>query len=339
LGDESFGGFAKLYRTSGEHIFDSTDGWHSTDYTNGAIVHGHRRFGFGNLAQAGVEVGMLSGTWIQSETSRPTWTRNQVAVFAQDEQTIGRFTVNAGARLSYDEISGPAFCPKVGAVGSIGATTLRANVNEGIRYAPLNYTSVLPPRNESLNPEVSWNYEVGVNRPLAAGLSVDVAAFMLRGEDLIEAVAVPERVPPLQFQNTGSFSFKGIEAGIELRRGRWRSTLAYTLTDFGAKTRARAGAKLNLTTGATLAKLDLDLSFQHVARYFAADSSESAIPVYYTLDLRAGYGVLSWLGVFASVENLLDRQYDTFVDLPGTQAGLYAMPGRSLTVGLELERP
>jgi outer membrane cobalamin receptor len=338
LGDESFGGFAKLYRTFGEHVFDPKDGWHSTDFTNGAIFHGHGRFAFGNLVQAGVEAGVLSGTWIQSDTNQPTWTRNQAAVFAQDEQTIGAVTVNAGARLSYDEISGPAFCPKAGVVGRIGTTTLRANVNKGVRYAPLNYTSVLPPKNESLSPEVSWNYEVGLNQPLVAGLNVDVAGFVLRGADLIEAVAVPGRVPPVQFKNTGSFTFEGIEAGLELRRNSWRSTLAYTLTDFGMKTRARAGSKLNLTAGATLRKLDLDISFQHVARYFAADSSESAVPAYYTLDLRAGYGVLSWLGVFASVENLLDRQYDTFVDLPGTQAGLYRMPGRSFALGIKMEK-
>jgi outer membrane cobalamin receptor len=177
-----------------------------------------------------------------------------------------------------------------------------------------------------------------VNRPLVAGLNVDVAGFVLRGEDLIEAVAVPGRVPPVQFKNTGTFAFKGIEAGIELRRGPWRSTLAYTLTDFGTKTRARAGSKLNLSAGATHRRLDIDFSFQHVARYFEADSSKSTIPVYYTLDLRAGYGILSWLGVFASVENLLDRRYDTFADLPGTQAGLYRMPGRSLTLGIKMEK-
>jgi len=338
LGSESLGGFAKLYRTFGEHVFDPKDGWHSTDFTNGAIVHGHRRFQFNNLAQAGIEAGMLSGTWMKSDTSRPTWTRNQVAVFAQDEQTLGPVTANAGVRLSYDAISGPALTPKAGLVGRIGTTTLRGNVNRGVRYAPLNYTSVFPPKNESLQPEVCWNYEVGLNQPLVTGLNLDVAAFILQGQDLIEVVPVPGRVPPVQFQNTGSFLFKGVEAGVELRRGRWRSNLAYSLADFGANTRARAGSKLNLSAGATLAKLDLDVSFQHVARYFAAESSQSAVPAYYTFDLRAGYQILSWLGVFASVENLLDRQYDTFADLPGSQAGLYRMPGRSFTLGLNLEK-
>jgi iron complex outermembrane receptor protein len=337
LGSETFGGFAKLYRTFGEHVFDPTDGWHSTDFTNGVILHGHRRFGFGNLVQAGVEGSGLSGTWIQSDTLAPTWTRLQAGVFAQDEQTLGPVTANAGLRLEHDNIGGPALCPKVGVVGRISTgTTARASVNRGFRYAPLSYTSVFTPKNESLKPEVSWNYEVGLNQQVLAGLNADVAGFILKGENLVETAFIPGRVPPVQFRNKGSFTFKGIEAALQLRRGPWRGSVAYTLTDFGANTRARAGSKLNVAAGATVKNVDLDVTFQHVARYYAADSSRSEIPAYMTVDFRAGYRLLSWLDLFASVENLLDRQYDTFADLPGTQAGLYRMPGRALTMGLKL---
>ena len=336
-GSETFGGFAKVFRTFGEHVFDPTDGWHSTDLTDGVTLHGHRRFDFGNLVQAGVEGSLLSGTWMQSDTSAPTWTRQQAGVFAQDEQALGPVTANAGLRLEYDNIGGPALCPKVGLVGRIPTgTTVRANVNRGFRYAPLNYTSVFPPKNESLKPEVSWNYEVGMNQQILAGLDADIAGFILRGENLIETAVVPGRMPPVQFQNKGSFTFNGIEATLQLRRGPWRSSVAYTLTDFGANTRARAGSKLNVAVGATAKNVDLDVTFQHVARYYAADSSRSEIPAYATVDFRAGYRLLSWLDLFASVENLLDHQYDAFADLPGTQAGLYRMPGRALTVGLKL---
>jgi iron complex outermembrane receptor protein len=336
-GTESFGGFAKLYRTFGEHQF--SDGWHSTDFTNGANLHGHRRFAFGNLAQAGIEASQLAGTWIKSDTNKSSWTRHQAAGFLQDEQTLGPVTVNAGLRLSWDDISGVALCPKAGLVGRVtGTTTLRASLNRGFRYAPLNYTSVFPPKNEDLKPEVSWNYEIGLNQRLAHGLSADVVGFMFRGENLIGTGTNLNPPPPRQFQNLGSFLFRGLEAALQFRQGWWRGSAGYSLTDFGANTRARAGTKLNLSAGITMARLDLDLGFNHVARYFAEDSAKSPIPAYYTADVRAGYRLLSWLGAFASVENLLDRQYDTFADLPGTQAGLYRMPGRSLTVGLNVRR-
>jgi outer membrane receptor protein involved in Fe transport len=145
-------------------------------------------------------------------------------------------------------------------------------------------------------------------------------------------------VPPVQFQNKGSFSFRGFEAALEMRNGPWRGNVAYTLTDYGVNTRARAGSKLNLSAGATVAKLDLDLTLQHVARYYAADSAQAPIPSYATVDARAGWQALGWFSVFAAAENLLDARYDTFADLPGVQAGLYRMPGRSFTLGLNLRR-
>ncbi|HTW92171.1 MAG TPA: TonB-dependent receptor [bacterium] len=339
LGSETFGGFAKVYRTFGMNLFDPTDGWHSTDYTDGVIIHGQRRFAFGNLVQAGLEGSLLSGTWIQSDTAKPTWDRQQAGVFAQDEQTLGPVTANAGLRYEYDDISGPILCPKFGVVGHASDnTTVRANVGRGFRYAPLNYTSVFPPKNESLKPEVSWNYELGVNQRVAEGLSADLAGFILRGSNLIDVAYVPGRVPPVEFQNKGSFAFRGIEAGLQLRTGPWRGNISYTFTDFGVNTLDRPGSKLDVSAGATIKRLDLDLTFQHVARYFAADSSQSPIPAYYTFNLRAEYGLLSWLGVFASVENLLNRSYDEYVNVPGSQAGLYRMPGRSLSVGLKLKK-
>lgn len=340
LGTESFGGFAKLYRTFGEHRFDPKDGWHSTDYTNGVLAHAHRRFSFGNLAQFGIDLKRHAGIW-QAKLPPPLDTgsaaRLEGAAFLQTEQTLGPVTANAGLRLSYDNIGGPVLCPKVGVVGRVPTgTTVRANVNRGFRYAPLNYTSVFPPKNESLKPEVSWNYEVGLNQQVLTGLNADVAGFILKGENLVETESVPGRVPPGQFQNKGSFTFRGVEAGLQLRRGPWRSSVAYTLTDFGANTRARAGSKLNVAAGATVKNIDLDVTFQHVARYYATDNAVTPIPSYFTLDTRAGYRLLRWLDLFASVENLFNRQYDTYADLPGTQAGLYRMPGRALTVGLKL---
>jgi iron complex outermembrane receptor protein len=330
-------GFLKLYRTFGEHLFDPTDGWHSTDYTNGALLHVHRDFAFGNLAQAGAELKGLAGTWIQSDTSKPSWTRTQWDAFAQDEQTLGPVTANAGIRYSRDDISGPALCPKAGLVVNTGlGTTLRASINRGFRFPPLNYTSVFPPKNPDLKPEASWNYEAGVNQMLGSAVSVDLAGFILNGENLIETGPNPNPPPPVQFQNSGSFTFRGVELAIDGRYRFLRGSLSASLLDPGVHTRARPGLKLSGQAGVTLGRFDLDITLQHVSRYYAEDSSKSPIPAYATIDFRAGWQALSWLRVFAAAENLLDEHYDTFCDLPGSAAGLYRMPGRAFTLGLDI---
>lgn len=330
-------GFAKVFRTFGEHVFDPKDGWHSTDYTNGAVLHAHRDLGFGNLMQAGAEFKQLSGTRIISDTNRPSWTRAQWDVFAQDEQTIGPVTANAGIRYSHDQLSGRALCPKFGLVAKTGfGLTGRGGVNRGFRFAPLNYTSVFPPRNPDLRPEISWNYELGVNQTIGSAVNVDAAAFILTGENLIELAANPNPPPPMQFQNKGSFTFKGLELTADARFNLLRGRLGASFLDPGVNTRARPGLKLSAEAGAAVNRFDITLGFQHVSRYYAQDSSKSPIPAYGTADLRAGWQALPWLRVFTAAENLLDARYDAFCDLPGTAAGLYRMPGRSFTIGLDL---
>jgi len=94
-----------------------------------------------------------------------------------------------------------------------------------------------------------------------------------------------------------------------------------------------------LETGVSWRGIDADLSLSHVSRYFAADSSQQPIDDYLTLDARVGWQPLSWLGVSAAVENLLDARYVAFADLPGSGAGLYEMPGRSFTIGFDMGMP
>lgn len=333
-------GTARLWRTFGEHEFDPKDGWHSTDYTNGALLHLHRRFDFGNLVQAGIEARALGGTRIVNDSTRPSWTRSDWAVFAQDEQELGPVAVNAGVRYNRDNIAGGILAPKAGlVVRPLAHTALRASVNRGFRYAPFNYTHIFPPANESLRPEKSWQYEIGASQRIITGLSADIAAFILEGTDLIEAAPNPSPPPMMKFVNRGSFAFKGLEAGLELKRRPLRGRAALTLLDVGANTRARPGFKLDAALGADWRDFSADIDFNYTGRYFAADSSRQPIPDYWTAGARLGWKPLAWGGLFVVVDNIFNREYDTFADLPGAGAGLYRMPGRSFTVGLDLALP
>lgn len=331
-------GFLQLYRTFGEHEFDPVDGWHSTDRTNGAVLHLHRRVAAGNLLQGGVEFKHMSSSRVKLDTV--PWTRSQFGVFVQDEHRLGPVTANAGLRYELDAISGGIFAPKTGAVLRLpGRVNLRAGVNRGFRFAPLNNTSVFPPKNAGLLPEVSWNYEAGASWEALTGITLDAAGFILNGENLIELGRNDNPPPPMQFRNQGSFRFKGVEFGADARVGRFRGNLSGTVTDHGANTRARPGLKLDASVGADYDRFSLDLLGRAVGDYYAADSARSPIASYATADVRAGARLLPYLRLSAAVENVLDRRYVTFADLPGTGAGLYEQPGRSFTVGLDVGIP
>lgn len=335
LGGDHPGGFLKLYRTFGEHIFDPGDGWHSTDFTNGVLLHGHHRSEFGNLLQAGIEAKQLAGTWIRSDTSKPEWSRTQLGIFGQSEQRTGPIIANAGMRYEQDAISGGILVPKCGIViHLLSGLALRGSINRGFRFAPFNYTSMYPTKNPALKPELTWNYEAGFNWQILPGIALDLAGYLLNGENLIELDQNPSPPPPRQFQNKGSFRFKGIELGTSVRHHWLHFRAGATVADHGINTRARPGFKLNASAGLEMARFSVNLSSQTVARYYAADSSKSPIPSYTVFDCRLAYRLLPMLQAHLTLENLLNHRYSMFVDLPGTAAGLYQQPGRSFTIGL-----
>lgn len=333
-------GFGKLFRTFGDHEFDPGDGWKSQDHTDGLLAHLSHRLPFANLVQAGVDLKRYAGSW-QAKLPPPldtgSATRLEGAVFVQDEQAIGPVTVNAGARLHLDGQVGAVVAPKAGVVLSLPFDAgLRASVNRGFRTPPFNYTTFLPPRNSELEPEYSWNWEVGWRQSFLGWLGLDVAGFLLQGDNLIVTASNPNPPPPLRFVNAGSFSFRGLEAALEARPGIFRARAAGTLLDPGVHTRARPGLKLDFEAGVGRRGIEADLALAHVSRYFAADSSAQPIDDYLTVDARLGWRPLDWLGVSIALENTLDADYVTFADLPGSGAGLYRMPGRSFTVGLDV---
>ncbi len=329
-------GMFKLYRNFGEHLFDPSDGWHSTDYTNGALLHLHHQFGFKNLIQGGIELKRLGGTQL-SDTSKPSWSRSQFDIFIADEQTIGPLIATAGARFARDNISGNAFAPKFGLVGKTPfGTALRLNVNKGFRFPPFNYTSIFPPKNPELLPEISWNYELGLNQRIASFLQLDIAGFILKGDNLIETAPNPTPPPPVKFQNKGAFQFRGIEASLELNYRIFSLRTTATVNDFGVHTRARPGQKLNVALALNPGRFTGTVLLNAVSRYYAEDSSKTPIPSFHTVDLRIRYQLLNQLSISGAVENLLDRKYQAFASLPGSAAGLYQMPGRSWTIGIDI---
>ncbi|MGQ9678659.1 MAG: TonB-dependent receptor plug domain-containing protein [bacterium] len=333
---QSIAGMVKLYRNFGEHQFDPKDGWHSTDYTNGALLHLHKRFEFENLLQGGIELKMLGGTWIKSDTDKPSYARSQFDIFLADEQTIGPLIATTGVRFAKDNISGSAIVPKFGLVGKLpSGTTIRGSVNKGFRFPPLNYTSVFPPKNPDLKPELSWNYEIGINQEVASLFKLDLSGFILKGENLIEIAPNPTPPPPVRFQNKGSFLFKGLEASLEFNYQFLSLRGSATVNDFGIHTKARPGVKLDAGVSIHPGPFSGTLLFHAVHRYYAEDSSKSPIPSFQTLDINTRLRLVKQLHLTALVENIFDLNYQAFASLPGSAAGIYQMPGRSWRIGID----
>jgi outer membrane receptor protein involved in Fe transport len=333
LGDEIDGRSwsARYYRNFGEHRF--SDGWHSKDATDGVLAHAEGMIGGIGLG-AGADWRLQQGEL--PDQAGASWEKWETGAYATATYApLKAVECSAGARYNRDEIAGDEVSPSFGIVWrAAGGTTLRGLASHGFRSPQINELYMYPPSNTDLHAERVWNYEAGLRQRIPGGLWVDLTVFRMDGEGLIELAPNGSPPPPMRYANTGAFVFDGIEASLD---GAWRcglsGSVSWTQTDFGDLTQGRPGRKLDLDLAWTGGRHLVRLTGTHVGDYYGANGSGDPIPSYTTVDLYAETGITGGLSLFAGVRNLLDEQYSVYVDLPGGEAGLYLMPGVSLTAG------
>ncbi|RKY70305.1 MAG: hypothetical protein DRQ14_09175 [Candidatus Latescibacterota bacterium] len=325
-------GFAKIYRNFGEHEF--SDGWHSKDFTNGAILHASGKPTEGDTLTAGVEFRQQGG----ERLSKPggEWDKSEFALFFHNEYSpVEKLTLTLGTRLNVDEVSGSELCPELGLVlRPRDGTILRGAINKGFRSPQINELYMFPPSNEELEPEVVWNYEAGFSQRIVKGVYLNLTGYLMKGSNLIQLEKNPNPPPKFKFQNAGKFTFKGFEGSLIAQVRGVFARLSYSYLDPGERTQGRPGDKVDLYLRYRWGKLLLSLVGQYVADYFAADNRKKPIDSFLVLNSFLSYEILPGLRISFAVDNVLDEQYEIFVGLPGVAKGLCRMPGRSFTAGV-----
>lgn len=324
--------FLKLYRNFGEHVF--SDGWHSKDFTDGATIQSSRKISALNELIFGSEYKNEGGESLNSPKGE--WKRKEYAFFIYDQHVLSsRFILNFGARYHIDEVSGEELSPHAGIVFRIGKrTNLRGSISKGFRTPKINELYMFPSSNKNLRAERAWNYEVGLNQNFGEFLKFELSTFLMKGENVIQLTRVLTPPPLFRFENTGKFKFKGVELSINTKvLERLSFDFSYSYLDPGELTLGRAMDKLDLVFRYKVNRFTLTANSQYVGRYYADNNRKSRIDDYFVTNLFAGFEVIKDLRLFLKIENIFDRNYFIYVDIPGGRAGTYRMPGRSINFG------
>jgi outer membrane receptor protein involved in Fe transport len=338
VGLESVGDAHKLsasyFRNFGEHRF--SDGWHSEDVTDGVMINGRTEPAGGLEVSGGgdyrVQRGELPGT------PEAQWDKWEAGIYVNAEYSFReRIKVSAGTRFNQDEASGNGISPSFGLVWRpLDGTSLRAVASHGFRSPQLNELYMFPSSNPGLEAEKMWNYEAGLRQKIPGGLEIDVSAYRMDGENLIELSGNPAPPPPMMFANTGDFVFDGMEVALS---GRWEAgmsaNVSYSKLDPGRWTQGRPGTKVDFRISYRSGRWDIRLSGSHVGDYYAGNDSTDPIASFTFADIYGEAEIAAGFSAFAGVGNILDEDYLIYTDLPGGRAGLYEMPGRNVTMGLK----
>jgi len=325
----------KLYTNFGHHMF--SDGWHSRDYVNGGILHYTNKHITNNELTIGGDFRFLGGK--SYNFPQGEWQKNEQAVFIHDQYVLwNKWILSTGFRLHRDSLYGLQVSPQWGLVFQINdSTSVRGNINKGFRSPQLNELYMYPAANPDLKPEIVWNYELGFKKSITSWLVFDGCYFHMNGTNFIETQLNDSPPPFYQFRNTGEFAFNGIEAS--LRASLYKNLsfhLFYTYLDTGEKTKGRPGHKADLSLRWDSYPYFISLQGQYVTDYFAGDFSTRPLPSYFLLNSRISFNVSKKTKIFLDINNLFNKDYNIYVELPGIASGIYPMPGRNLNIGFKI---
>ncbi len=271
--------------------------------------------------------------------------RTQTAsVFAQNEfhAIPDRLNLTAGVKVEHNDYTGVEIQPSLRAAFKPAANqTLWAAVSRAVRTPSVvegRNTAALAaggpfvgpdgqfyvPRrvgNPDLASEVLWAYELGYRIQPARRVSVDVAVFYNKYDDLISFGQTPRFVPgapvgtaEYPFENLLSGHSYGGEVAITVAPSTsWRLTASYSLLIADIRGPAGAGPEaversaprnqvLLRSSHDLTAKLSLDVQFRY------ADALPS-VPAYITADVRIAYQATDRLELSLVGQNLLQDQH------------------------------
>jgi hemoglobin/transferrin/lactoferrin receptor protein len=324
--------------TSGRTIEDTGSGWVNPAFHDVPVIPDSRRLGLGVFAQDEISIGER---WVVIPGLRFDWIRSECDGHPGHQVDDSTSTTNTA-------VSG-----NLGVLYRLDETVnLYANAGRAFRAPTLLELYFDGPHdvgsdigNPDLEPEKSWNFDVGAKFQSARS-SAFATVFYNRIQDYIVKVPVPG-TEDYEWQNVGNASLWGVEFGGDVDIGDGFSlfgTLAYvegrdvdaneplpSIPPFTAyygvryEWKAESGHRVWAELGATTA----------AAQTLAADG-EKETPGWTRIDLRAQYDAKDWLSIVLAAENLTDELYHDHLSRAWQVFDLDDQAGFNLKLGVEV---
>lgn len=318
-------GSLKIHGNFGEH--DLSDGWYSKDRTLGLVFF--QNLYLPNEVTATVEFDAKQYGGEGELENAPAFLQNtlgeeyvtEIAGYAHLQKVfLKKLVLGAGLRAENNSVFGNVLLPKLGLVfHPDGNTGIRLNAAKGFRSPTARELFFFPTRNDELQPEEMWSYEVGVSRYFSELLSVEVDAFVI---DATELIRVNYATQPPQTLNSGGLEYNGVEFSLKSKPVRNLSAqlnYAYFNTD---EILPFSPNKLSLWLAYRWNKVSVAASVESVSELYTGTVEASKLDNYTTLGANFQYDLMESLRLSLNIENLADTEYEI---LQG-----YPMPGRTL---------
>ncbi|MBZ0328989.1 TonB-dependent receptor [Halomonas sp. ANAO-440] len=246
--------------------------------------------------------------------------RDNAAVFAQGLVDLSPFALQAGLRYDDNEAYGDEVTGSLALGYDLDSFhTLRASYGTAFRAPTFNDLYWPVSGNPELNPETSETVEVGV-RGQYQRWYWDLAAYQTDLDDMI--AWAPTESGPWAPQNIAEARIRGIELSGGAELGEWALAAALTWIDPENRSEANAGNRIQRRASQS-ARLDLDRelgewslggSWILQGHRYEDPANEDRIGGFGLVNLRAGWQFAPLWSARLTVENALDKEYETARD-------------------------
>ncbi|HPG38108.1 MAG TPA: TonB-dependent receptor [bacterium] len=322
----------KVHGNFGRHkIYDN---WRSNDHTIGVMMYHNIKPIYGNTTTVGFDYKQYGGDAKDSIVKSPMldYTEQNMTEWAPYIHTqqllFQRFIVSGGVRIEQHELYGQEVLPKAGLVYHVlSNTSLRASAAKGFRSPAIRELYVMPPRNEKLEPEEMWNYEVGLSQQVGDQINIDACLFRSEGENMIRQVG---QRPNIKFLNSKEFMHSGYEIVVNwlpIRHLNLNAT--WTKLDLEDETAEIPAKKLTLNISYDMRYVNLSANYLRAMDIYGADFHATPMDDYNLVNCAALVKPpIPFISFKISLKNVLDADYETIYGYP--------MPGRTYMVDMNI---
>jgi len=326
-----FDGGLKFYYNWGEN--NIYDGWHSKDKNINFLVYQNIKLFSDNVTTIGIDYkhyggegenlksAMFSKNFIEGD-----FYVDETGVYLLTQQYFSdKVVANGGIRYENNSKFGSEVVPQIGMAYHINeSNTVKALASKGFRSPTIKDLFMFPVRNADLKPEVVWNYEIGYLSRIEDNVSLEVALFIAKGDNIIVQQGV---APNAKLRNAGSFTHRGIEILSKIiASNNLNFTVSYTYLDPENQTKSNPRHKFFAEANYNYENLDVNFDLKQISKLYGDDYSRYELPDYTMVDGRISYSILNYAKVYVSGNNLLNKSYQTMYG--------YTMPGRNYSIGI-----